>query len=103
MNSESPPNPAFSAALLSRIEDAGLNASAPPQQRWVDGWLVRFSPGKAKRSRCINAVAAGRMPVADRLAACEQLYASAGLPMIVRITPFSLPQSLDTYLDGQGL
>ena len=30
------------------------------QQRWVDGWLLRFSPGKAKRARCINAVAAGR-------------------------------------------
>ena len=96
-------NPAFSATLLSRIEDAGLNASAPPQQRWVDGWLVRFSPGKAKRARCINAVADGRMPVADRLAACEQLYAGAGLPMIVRITPFSLPESLDVYLDEQGL
>jgi len=27
----------MSDELLSRIEDAGLNASAPPQQRWVDG------------------------------------------------------------------
>ncbi len=50
-------NPAFDATLLSRVEDAGLNASAPPQQRWIDGWLLRFSPGKAKRARCINAVA----------------------------------------------
>ena len=31
------------AALLSRIEDAGLNASAPPQQRWLDGWIVRLT------------------------------------------------------------
>ena len=37
----------FDATLLSRVEDAGLNASAPPQQRWLDGWLIRFSPGKA--------------------------------------------------------
>ena len=42
--------------LLSRIEDAGINASAPPQQRWLDGWLLRFSPGKAKRARCIQAL-----------------------------------------------
>ena len=40
------------ASLLSRIEDAGLNASAPPQQRWMDGWIVRTSPGKARRARC---------------------------------------------------
>ena len=95
--------PAFNSLLLSRIEDAGLNASAPPQQRWIDGWLVRFSPGKAKRARCINAVAAGRLPIADRLDACQHLYAQAGLPMIVRITPFSLPDGLDAHLDGQGL
>ena len=48
-----PLSPRFPAALLSRIEDAGLNASAPPQQRWIDGWLVRYCPGKAKRARCI--------------------------------------------------
>ena len=88
---------------MSRVEDAGLNASAPPQQRWVDGWLVRFSAGKAKRARCVNAVAAGRMPVPDRLAACEQVYAGAGLPMIVRITPFTLPPGLDEALAAQGL
>lgn len=96
-------NPAFDPALLSRIEDAGLNASAPPQQIWLDGWLVRFSPGKAKRARCVNAVAVGRLAVDARLHACEALFAEAGLPMIVRITPFTLPQELDGLLDSQGL
>jgi len=95
-------NPALSTTLLSRIEDAGLNASAPPQQRWVDGWLVRFSAGKAKRARCVNAVAAGRLPMSERLAACEQVYADAGLPMIIRITPFTLPSGLDEALAAQG-
>lgn len=96
-------NPAFDVGLLSRIEDAGLNASAPPQQRWLDGWLVRFSPGKAKRARCVNAVADGRLPVAQRLAACEQVFEAAKLPLIVRITPFTLPVTLDAALEAQGL
>lgn len=89
--------------MLSRIEDAGLNASAPPQQRWLDGWLVRFSPGKAKRARCVNAVADGRLAVDTRLHACEAVFAEAGLPMIVRITPFTLPQGLDALLASKGL
>ncbi len=93
----------FDPMLLSRVEDAGLNASAPPQQRWVDGWLVRLSPGKAKRARCINAVAAGRMPVARKLALCEPVYAQAELPLIVRITPFSEPGGLDATLDALGM
>lgn len=92
----------FDPYLLSRIEDAGLNASAPPQQRWVDGWLVRLSPGKAKRARCINAVAAGRMSVAHKLALCEPVFAQARLPLMLRITPFSEPAGLDSTLESMG-
>lgn len=95
-------NARFPLALLSRIEDAGLNASAPPQQRWLDGWLVRVSPGKAKRARCINAVAQGKLSIDDRLAECEAVFAQAGLPLIVRITPFTQPEGLDAWLSARG-
>lgn len=88
----------FDPLLLSRAEDAGLNASAPPQQRWLDGWLIRFSPGKAKRARCINAVAAGRLPLAHKLALAQAVFAEAQLPMVVRITPFTQPTDLDQQL-----
>ncbi len=96
-------NPSFDSSLLSRVEDAGLNASAPPQQRWVDGWLLRFSPGKAKRARCVNAVAEGRLTVGERLALCEQVFEQAKLPMVVRITPFTRPAHLDETLAAMGL
>ena len=93
----------FPSALLSRVEDAGLNASAPPQQRWVDGWLVRFCAGKAKRARCINALAIGQLPVPDKLALCQQLFDEVGLPLIVRVTPMTQPRNLDGLLDLAGL
>lgn len=89
--------------LLARIEDAGLNASAPPQQRWLDGWLLRFSPGKAKRARCVNAVAVGRRPLQWKLARCAELFDAVGLPLIVRITPFTLPGELDSHLAAHDL
>ncbi len=88
--------------LLSRIEDAGLNASAPPQQRWVDGWLVRTCPGKAQRARCINAVANGLRPVGEKLAECAAHYRALGLPLLVRITPFTQPPDLDRRLAAAG-
>ncbi|CAN5791881.1 GNAT family N-acetyltransferase [soil metagenome] len=91
------------AILLSRIEDAGLNASAAWQQRWMDGWLVRFAPVKAKRARCVNAVADGRTGVAQKLELCEAIYAEVGLPLVVRITPFSQPADLDEQLAGSGM
>ncbi len=88
--------------LLARIEDASLNASAPPQQRWLDGWLVRFSPGKAKRARCINAVAPGRLPLHDKLRLAGEVFREAGLPMVVRLTRFSMPGDLDAQLAARG-
>ena len=96
-------NPAIDPTLLSRVEDAGLNASAPPQQRWMDGWLLRLSPGKAKRARCINAVAMGRRRTLDKLAESAALFAAAQLPLIVRITPFTQPVELEAQLRDRGL
>lgn len=88
--------------LLARIEDAGLNASAPPQQRWMDGWLLRYSKGKAKRARCVNALALGLTSVETKLAACAKVYADVGLPLMVRVTPFTLPSTLDGQLEALG-
>ncbi len=93
-------NQAFDPILLTRIEDAGINASAPPQQRWLDGWLLRFSPGKAKRARCVNAVAPGRLSIAAKLALCEPVFREADLPLLVRITPFSEPPGSTPNLKG---
>ncbi len=91
-------DPALDETLLSRIEDASLNASAPPQQRWLDGWLIRFNPGKAKRARCINAVAAGRLPLADKLRLAREVFDQAGLPLVVRLTRFTQPPGLEQEL-----
>ena len=94
---------ALDLALLARVEDAGINASAPREQLWFDGWLLRFSPGKAKRARCVQAVAPGKLPVEAKLERCLPLYARAGLRPYVRITPFSQPPGLDERLAGLGM
>lgn len=87
---------------LSRIEEAGLNASAPAEQRVFDGWLVRFNPGKAKRARCVNTLAPGRLPLEDKLAQLQAFYRGQGLPLFIRITPFSEPAGLDRQLAALG-
>lgn len=92
----------MSPDLLADVEDASLNASAPMQQRWVDGWWVRYCPGKAKRARSVNAVAPGRLPLPEKLARAQSIYREAGLPMVVRITPYSQPPELDDTLERQG-
>lgn len=85
-------------ALLSRVEDACIEASAPLQQRWLDGWLVRTSPGKARRSRCIHAFEEGAEPLDAKLRQAAALYEAAGLTPVFRLTPFSRPADLDEQL-----
>ncbi|WP_310387312.1 GNAT family N-acetyltransferase [Roseateles sp.] len=92
----------LAADLAQRAEQAGLNASAPPQEKLIEGWLIRLSPGKAKRSRCINALAAGSLPLDDLLARCQAAFAAAGLPLYVRVTPYSQPSDLDQHLAAKG-
>jgi len=90
------------ALLAERAEAAGLNASAPPQQGEIAGWSIRLSPGKAKRSRCINALSEGHLPLDELLARCQASFDAAGLPLIVRLTPFSQPANLDDLLAAKG-
>jgi ribosomal protein S18 acetylase RimI-like enzyme len=89
-------------ALLTRVEDASLNAAATPLQWWQDGWIVRACPGKARRSRCINAVAEGRLPLDEKLGRALALYRAEALPALMRMTRFSRPESLEAELQDRG-
>lgn len=89
-------------AGLARVEDAGLNAAQPPEQLLMDGWLLRFSPGKARRARSVNAISAGRLGLDEKIEICRGRYAVAQLPLLFRITPFSQPDSLDAFLEERG-
>lgn len=87
---------------LRRLEELGLNSSAPPGQLLYDGWLLRLLPGQAKRARSVNAVYPSALPLPDKVRYCEQLYRQHDLPMVFRITPFSEPSDLDAELGRLG-
>ena len=87
---------------LRRLEELGLNSSAPPGQLLYDGWLLRLLPGKAKRARSVNAVYPSARPLDEKVAYCEAVYRTRSLPPIFRITPFSEPPMLDAALEARG-
>ena len=55
-----------------RLEELGLNSSAPPGQLVYDGWLLRMLRGKAKRARSVNAVYPSKAELATKIAYCER-------------------------------
>lgn len=85
-----------------RLEELTLNSSAPPGQLLYDGWLLRFSPGKAKRARSVNALYPSRIPLEEKVAHCERVYGERGLPAIFRISMHTVPEGLEGFLDARG-
>ena len=87
---------------LVRIEEAGLNALQTQRQLFYDGWLLRISPGTAKRARSVNPNFGSSLPLPGKIAYCENLYAQHGLPTLFRMTPMSQPADLDRVLAAHG-
>src|SRR5215469_3521200 len=89
-------------ADLVRVEEAGLNALQTQRQLFYDGWLLRLSPGKAKRARSVNPHFGSSLPVADKITYCESVYARHALPILFRLTPTSRPADLERVLADRG-
>lgn len=87
---------------LRRVEEIGLNALQTQQQLFYDGWLLRLSPGKAKRARSVNAFFGSTLPLSRKVAYCERVYAEHGLPLLFRLTPFVHPTELPAALAARG-
>lgn len=87
---------------LRRIEEASLNGLQTQRQLFYDGWLLRLSPGLAKRARSVNAHFESTLPLARKIAYCEQVYAERRLPVLFRITPFVAPPDLEAELTARG-
>jgi ribosomal protein S18 acetylase RimI-like enzyme len=85
-----------------RIEEAGLNALQTQRQLFYDGWLLRLSAGKARRARSVNAHFGSTLPLADKIAYCERVFARHGLPLLFRMTPFAQPAGLASELAARG-
>jgi GNAT superfamily N-acetyltransferase len=85
-----------------RIEEAGLNALHTLRQLFYDGWLLRVSPGAAKRARSVNPHFGSTLPTAAKIDYCEQVYARHGLPTLFRMTPFAKPADLGATLAARG-
>ena len=92
----------MTAPSAARIEEAGLNAVQTQRQVFYDGWVVRLSPGKAKRARSVNAHFGSTLPLDAKIDHCERLYASRGLPTLFRITPVQHPGTLEAALEARG-
>ncbi len=88
-------------ALL-RIEEAALNATVVRQQMLYEGWLMRWSPSRTKRTRCISVLGLSSTGLDERLAYCTDWYARHHLPLLFRLTSLCADPLLDDALHARG-
>ncbi|MGB1251933.1 MAG: GNAT family N-acetyltransferase [Candidatus Promineifilaceae bacterium] len=72
-----------------QIEQAALNAWPGLQTLLYDRWVVRFSKGYTKRANSVTPLWAGGLPLDEKIAYCETLYAQQNLPIVFRLPGFS--------------
>ena len=87
---------------LRRVEEVSLNALQTQRQLFYDGWLLRVSPGKARRARSVTAHFGSTLPLDHKIPHCERVYGERGLPTLFRITPFAQPSGLAAALGVRG-
>jgi N-acetylglutamate synthase len=77
-------------ARVRGLEERAFNAWPALQTILMDGWVLRFSGGFTKRANSVNAWAPSSTAseIAD---AAGPLYASQGLPLIMRLSPLAGP------------
>jgi ribosomal protein S18 acetylase RimI-like enzyme len=85
-----------------RLEEALLNATAPPEQLLYDGWLIRLSREHIKRASSVNAIFPSRLDLEDKVEHCEAAYRSRSLIPTFRITSLEGSAATDRLLESRG-
>ena len=83
------------------IEEISLNAWPSHKIELYDGWLIRFSHNYTHRTNSVQQVGISSVPVEEKIAYCEAMYANYHTPAIFKINPLMDP-SFDRMLEERG-
>ena len=91
-----------SIASVRHYEELTLNTSPAIHQAFYDGWVLRASGTDTRRANSVTALAAGTLPLAEKIAYCEAWYRHQAQPSIFRFTDAFMPIELDAMLAARG-
>lgn len=88
-------------AYMKLIEEISLNAWPSHKIELYDGWLIRFSHNYTYRTNSVEQVGNSLLPVEEKIAYCEKVYADFHTPANFKINPLLAP-SFDALLERRG-
>jgi ribosomal protein S18 acetylase RimI-like enzyme len=87
--------------MISKIERHSLDALPALRTENYDGWKLRFANGHTRRANSVNILAAGVLPLEQKVVHCEKAYEKVDQPCHFRLTRLADP-SLDGFLEDRG-
>lgn len=88
-------------SLAARVEEVCLNAWPALQEIHYDGWLIRLADGQTRRTNSVNVLRDGVLPVAKKIAHCEDVYRDHSLTPCFRLLS-TANRELDDTLEARG-
>lgn len=95
-------NASVDRSLIKTIEVLSYTALPALEQRYYDGWLIRYAHGYSRRANSVNPIYASYLDVDTKISQCESIYASKKRPTIFKMTNAVHPSDLDPILDDRG-
>ncbi len=88
--------------MIQSLEETALNTWPALQTILYDGWVIRFASGYTKRSNSVSPLYGSSLDLDHKIAYCEALYTSLGLPTVFKLTAAAHPPDLDSALAQAG-
>lgn len=89
-------------SLIRKIETLSFKALPALEQRFYDGWLLRYANGYTRRANSVNPIYGSSEDVNIKINQCEQVYAQKNRPTIFKMTNAVYPTDLDAMLADKG-
>ncbi len=88
--------------VIQKIEELSINALPALETKLVDGWILRFSNGYAKRANSINPLYPSKYEIKEKIEDMQKNYRSKNLKAVYKLTENVFPHDLDVILEQEG-
>lgn len=88
--------------MIKKIEELSMNAFPALSTVLVNGWILRFSNGYAKRANSVNPIYNCSIDTAENIEICEKLYNDKHLDTVFKLTESEDSFMIDEILKKRG-
>ena len=88
--------------MITKIEELSMNAFPALSTVLLNGWVLRFANGYAKRANSVNPIYKCNIDLENNISLCENMYKSNGLDTVFKLTENEDSYKIDEILKKRG-